>query len=50
MFPCPTKVGENVYIDGALGGNSALPESVARLKEMKPTAEYAYIYIYTSIR
>jgi hypothetical protein len=45
MFPCPTKVGENSYIDGALGGNSALPESVARLKEIKPTSKYVCIYI-----
>ena len=38
MFPCPTKVGENSYIDGALGGNSALPDSVARLSNQKPNS------------
>ena len=38
MFPCPQYVGENAYIDGALGGNSALPDSVARLQSLKPNA------------
>ena len=43
MFPCPTKVGENSYIDGALGGNSALPDSVARLRGIKPNARFENI-------
>ena len=45
MFPCPTKVGETFYIDGALGGNSALPDSVARLSGIKPKSR-CYIKVH----
>ena len=38
MFPCPVYIGETAYIDGGFGGNSALPDSVNRLRQLKPGA------------